>query len=106
MTAIQIEDNYGWRVGRLKEVQEDPSLQPSESQNSFEMSTGSQTTAKGEITLFGSPPASNAFIMSEAISRAAAARRHRAFSASPSPTPPQIHIIQELFNKVGENITK
>ncbi|KJH50997.1 hypothetical protein DICVIV_02855 [Dictyocaulus viviparus] len=56
-------DNYGWRSGRLKEWQEAISLVQSSSQPSFAASLASQNT----LTLFGSPPASNGFMLSDAL---------------------------------------
>ncbi|KAJ1367499.1 transporter [Parelaphostrongylus tenuis] len=54
-------DNYGWRNGRLREWQETVSLVHSPSQPSFAASLASQAT----LTLFGSPPASNGFMISD-----------------------------------------
>uniref|UniRef100_A0A1I7XT23 Uncharacterized protein n=1 Tax=Heterorhabditis bacteriophora TaxID=37862 RepID=A0A1I7XT23_HETBA len=65
--AVPAEENYGWRTGRLKECQDNISLAQSPSQPSFAASFASQATANGELNLFGSPPLSNAFMISDAI---------------------------------------
>ncbi|CAI4232465.1 unnamed protein product [Auanema sp. JU1783] len=72
---VDSEDTYGWRMGRLQDMQDtqegssvprDPSSISSDSDSPSLHSR--QSSQMGEITLFGSPPASNAFMLAEIIS--------------------------------------
>lgn len=89
-------DNYGWRQGRLKEWQDAASLVPSPSQPSFAASLASQ----GTLTLFGSPPVSNGFMLSDSQTvRSVASRRNGPKDVPPEvaqlpSSPPPIHEIR------------
>ncbi|KIH49280.1 hypothetical protein ANCDUO_20646 [Ancylostoma duodenale] len=54
-------ENYAWKSGRLRDWQETISLHQSASQPSFAASIASQ----GTLNLFGSPPVSNGFMISD-----------------------------------------
>ncbi|KAK6745460.1 hypothetical protein RB195_011903 [Necator americanus] len=54
-------ENYAWKSGRLRDWQETVSLDQTPSQPSFAASV----TSQGTLTLFGSPPASNGFMISD-----------------------------------------
>ncbi|KAK6034849.1 Sodium:neurotransmitter symporter family protein [Cooperia oncophora] len=86
-------DSYGWRSGRLRDWQETISIDQSVSQKSF----GASMASQGTLNLFGSPPVSNGFMISDATTvRSSTANRtdeKRDPEISPSPPPP-IHEIR------------
>ncbi|KAK5976151.1 hypothetical protein GCK32_000513 [Trichostrongylus colubriformis] len=90
----QSADSYGWRSGRLKEWQETLSIDQSTSQKSFATSLASQRT----LNLFGSPPASNGFMISDTTTMSSMADRiiinkDEKPVVPPSPPPP-VHEIR------------
>ncbi|PAV87350.1 hypothetical protein WR25_09614 isoform A [Diploscapter pachys] len=60
-------EQYGWRTGRLRDWQIDNSRQESVDSFASKSMSSQKSTLGGDFALFGSPPVSNAFLISDAV---------------------------------------